>query len=95
MRVCRLLYADRVGVFASRTSALAGERKRAFRAIGGEDRPDFRPISDLRKQPVEVCKAVLVQVVRLAGAAGLVTRGNVAMDGTNLHGNAARHQAMR
>jgi hypothetical protein len=37
---------------------------------------------------------VFVQVVRLAGAAGLVQLGNVSTDGTKIQGNASRHKAM-
>jgi transposase len=72
MMVCLLLYAYCVGVFSSRKIALACERHLAFLAIVGEDRPDFRTISDFRKLHLEAFKAVFVQVVRLAGAAGLV-----------------------
>jgi hypothetical protein len=63
-------------------------------AIVGEDRPDFRTISDFRKLHLEAFKAVFVQVGRLAGAAGLVTWGNVSPDGTKIQGNASRHKAM-
>jgi len=35
-------------------------------AIVGQDRPDFRTISDFRKLHLEACKDVFVQVVRLA-----------------------------
>jgi len=48
MMVCVLRYAYSVGVFSSRNIALACERHLAFLAIVGEERPDFRPISDLR-----------------------------------------------
>ena len=48
MMVCLLLSAYSVGVFASRTIARACERHLAFLAIVGEDRPDFRTISDFR-----------------------------------------------
>ena len=64
MLVCLLLYAYCVGVFSSRKIALACERNLAFLAIVGEDRPDFRTISDFRKLPLEAFKAVFVQVVR-------------------------------
>jgi transposase len=94
MMVCLLLYAYSVGVFSSRKIALACERNLAFMAIVGEDRPDFRTISDFRKQHLEVFKEVFVQVVRLAGEAGLVKLGNVSTDGTKLQGNASRHKAM-
>jgi transposase len=94
MRVCLLLYAYCVGVFSSRKIAWACERHLAFMAIVGQERPDFRTISDFRKQHLEPCKEVFVQVVRLAGEAGLVQLGNVATDGTKIQGNASRHKAM-
>ena len=94
MLVGLLLYAYCVGVFSSRKIALACERNLAFLAIAGEDRPDFRTISDFRKLHLEAFKAVFVQVVRLAGEAGLVKLGNVSTDGTKIQGNASRHKAM-
>jgi transposase len=94
MMVCLLLYAYCVGVFSSRKIAWACERNLAFMAIVGQERPDFRTISDFRKQHLEPFKEVFVQVVRLAGEAGLVKLGNVATDGTKIQGNASRHRAM-
>jgi transposase len=94
MMVCLLLYAYGVGVFSSRKIALACERHLAFMAIVGQERPDFRTISDFRKQHLEAFKEVFVQVVRLAGEAGLVQLGNVSTDGTKIQGNASRHKAM-
>ena len=64
MMVCLLLYAYCVGVFSSRKIALACERNLAFMAIVGENRPDFRTLSDFRKLHLEAFKAVFVQVVR-------------------------------
>jgi len=94
MRVCLLLYAYCVGVFASRKIALACERNLAFLAIVGQDRPDLRTIRDVRTRHLAACKDVFVQVVRLAGAAGWVKLGNVSTDGTKIQGNASRHKAM-
>jgi transposase len=94
MMVCLLLYAYCIGVFSSRQIALACERNLAFMAIVGQERPDFRTISDFRTQPLEAFKDVFVQVVRVAAAAGLVQWGNVATDGTKIQGNASRHKAM-
>src|SRR5207245_11436923 len=94
MMVCLLLYAYCVGVLSGRKIALAGERNLAFIAIVGQDRPDFRTISDFRKLHLEAFKDVFVQVVRLAAETGLVKLGNVATDGTKIQGNASRHKAM-
>jgi hypothetical protein len=95
MRVCLVLSASCVGVFASRQIAWACERKLAFLALVGQERPDFRTISDFRTLHLEAFKDVCGQVVRLAGEAGLGRLGNVATDGTKMQGNASRHKAMR
>src|SRR6266478_6368719 len=94
MMVCLLLSAYCVGVFSSRKIALACERNLAFMAMVGQDRPDFRTISDFRKLHLEAFIDVFVAVVRLAGEAGLVKLGNVSTDGTKIQGNASRHKAM-
>ena len=94
MMVCLLLSAYCLGVFSSRKIALACERHLAFLAMAGQDRPDFRTISDVRTLPLAAFKDVWVQVVRLAGEAGWVKWGNVSTDGTKIPGNASRHKAM-
>jgi len=94
MMVCLLLYAYCVGVFSSRKIAQACERNLAFIAIVGQERPDFRTISDCRKLHLAAFKDVFVQVLRIAGEAGLVQLGNLATDGTKIQGNASRHKAM-
>lgn len=94
MMTCLLIYAYCVGVFSSRKIALACERNLAFIAIVGDERPDFRTISDFRKQHLEAFKELFVHVLRLAKEAGLVKLGNVSTDGTKLQGNASRHKAM-
>ena len=65
-----LLYAYGVGVCSSRRIARACARNLAFLALGGQDRPDFRTLSDFRKLHLAACKDVLVPVGRLAGEAG-------------------------
>ena len=94
MMTCLLMYAYCVGVFSSRKIALACERNLAFIAIVGDERPDFRTISDFRKQHLEAFTELFVQVLRLAKEAGLVKLGNVSTDGTKIQGNASRHKAM-
>src|SRR2546426_462095 len=94
MMVCLLLYAYCVGVFSSRKIAWACERNLAFLAIVGDDRPDFRTISDFRKIHLEAFAGVFTTVLRLAAVAGLVRLGNLAIDGTKIQGNASRHKAM-
>src|SRR3989454_301784 len=63
MMVCLLLYAYCVGVFSSRKIALACERNLAFMAIVGQDRPDFRTISDFRKLHLDALPWIFVPSV--------------------------------
>src|SRR2546426_2789833 len=94
MMVCLLLYAYCVGVFSSRKIALACERNLAFIAIVGQERPDFRTVSDFRKLHLEAFRDLFVQVLRVAGEAGMVKLGNVSTDGAKIQGNASRHKTM-
>ena len=92
--VCLLVYAYCFGVYSSRKIARACERNLAFLAIVGSDRPDFRTISDFRKDHLQHLASLFVQVLRLAAAAGLVRLGNLAFDGSKFTGQASRHKAM-
>ena len=94
LMTCLLLYAYSVGVFSSRKIAQACERNLAFLAIVGEDRPDFRTISDFRKLHLDALAGLFTQVLNLAHAAGLVQLGAWATDGSKFPGNASRHKAM-
>jgi transposase len=94
MMTCLWLYAYAVGVFSSRKIATACERNLAFLAIVGDDRPDFRTISDFRKLHLDALAGLFTQVLELAHAAGLIQLGAWATDGSKFPGNASRHKAM-
>jgi transposase len=94
LMTCLWLYAYSVGVFSSRKLATACERNLAFLAIVGDDRPDFRTVSDFRKLHLAALADLFHQVLRLAHEAGLVQLGLWATDGSKLPGNASRHKAM-
>jgi transposase len=94
MMCCLWLYAYSVGVFSSRKMATACERNLAFLAIVGDDRPDFRTISDFRKLHLDALSNLFTQVLKLAQEAGLVQLGAWATDGSKFPGNASRHKAM-
>ena len=94
MMVTLLVYAYSVGVCSSRKIAAACERNLAFRAIVGDDPPDFRTISDFRKIHVAAFRPLFLEVLRLAGELGMVKLGNLSTDGTKMRANASRHKAM-
>src|SRR5258707_3854354 len=94
MMVTLLVYACSVGVCSSRKIAAACERNLAFRAIVGNDPPDFRTISDFRKIHLAAFRPLFLEVLRLAGEMGMVKLGNLSTDGTKMGANASRHKAM-
>jgi transposase len=94
MMVTLLVYAYSVGVCSSRKIAAACERNLAFRAIVGDDPPDFRTISDFRKIHKAAFRPLFLEVLRLAGELGMVKLGNLSTDGTKMRANASRHKAM-
>jgi transposase len=94
MMVTLLVYAYSVGVCSSRRVAAACERNLAFRAIVGNDPPDFRTISDFRKLHLAAFQPLFLEVLRLTGEMGMVKLGNLSTDGTKMRANASRHKAM-
>jgi len=94
MLVALLLYGYSRGIYSSRQLARACEERVDVMAVTGMNRPDFRTISDFRKRHLTALSGLFLQVLRLCKAAGLITFGHVAMDGTKLKANASRHKAM-
>jgi transposase len=94
MMTTLLVYSYSVGVFSSRKIAGACERNLAFLAIVGNDCPDFRTISDFRKNHEAAMKPLFLEVLRVAGELGMVQLGNLSTDGTKIEANASRHKAM-
>jgi transposase len=82
------LYAYAVGVPASRQVARRLHEDIAFRVLAANTTPDFRTISDFRKQHLAALRGLFVQVLRLCQHAGLVTLGHIVLDGTKLKAKA-------
>ena len=94
MMVKVLLYGYCVGVASSRRIAQRLHEDIAFRVLSANNTPDFRTISDFRKDNLEALSGLFLQVLALCRRAGLVKLGHVALDGTKVRANASRHKAM-
>ena len=94
MMVKELLYGYCVGVSSSRRIAQRLHEDIAFRVLAANNTPDFRTISDFRKDNVDALSGLFVQVLALCQQAGLVKLGHVALDGTKVKANASKHKAM-
>ena len=94
MMVKVLLYGYCVGVASSRRIAQGLHEDIAFRVLAANNTPDFRTISDFRKDNLDALSGLFVQVLALCQQAGLVKLGHVALDGTKVKANASKHKAM-
>ena len=94
MMVKVLLYGYCVGVASSRRIAQRLHEDIAFRVLAANNTPDFRTISDFRKDNLDALSGRFVQVLALCQQAGLVKLGHVALDGTKVKANASKHKAM-
>ena len=94
MMVKVLLYGYCIGVASSRRIALRLHEDISFRVLAANNTPDFRTISDFRKDHLGALAGLFLQVLELCQKAGLVKLGHVALDGTKVKTNASRHKAM-
>ena len=94
MMVKVLLYGYCIGVASSRRIAQRLHEDIAFRVLAANNTPDFRTISDFRKDHLAALSGLFLQVLAFCQRAGLVKLGHVALDGTKVRANASRHKAM-
>ena len=88
MMVKVLMYAYCVGVPSSRRVARRLHEDIAFRVLAANNTPDFRTISDFRKDHLEALSGLFLQVLMLCQREGLAKLGHVALDGTKVRANA-------
>lgn len=89
-----VLYGYCVGVRSSRELERACTDVVAFRWLAAQQAPDFRSIGRFRERHLAALGNVFLQALELCRAAGMVSLGKVALDGTKVRANASRHKAM-
>lgn len=89
-----LLYSYCIGVASSRRIEKRLHEDIPFRVLAANNTPDFRTISDFRKDHLKALSGLFLQVLKLCKKAGLVKLGHVALDGTKIKANASKHKAM-
>ena len=94
MLLTALFYGYCTGVFSSRKLAARCETDVAFRVISAGQYPDFRTLSDFRKDHLADFKRLFLEVLRLCREAGLLRLGHVSLDGSKFQANASKHKAM-
>ena len=89
-----LFYGYATGVFSSRKIERATYEAVPFRFIAGNQHPDHDTLATFRRTFLPELKELFVQVLLLAQEAGVLKLGTISLDGTKIHADASRHNAV-
>jgi len=89
-----LIYAYSQGIFSSREIEKKCHEDLSFMFISHFNCPNFRVLSDFRKDNYEFFKDCFKQSALLAMEAGLASLGHVSLDGSKFKANTSKHKAM-
>jgi transposase len=84
-----LFYAYSQGVFSSRKIAERVRYDIRFMFVAGHQQPDFRTISDFRKNHLDLLAGYFKQIVLLCHQLGLIALRTIAIDSTKIKANAS------
>lgn len=94
MLVGLLIYGYATGTYSSRAIEKATYDSVAFRYIAANQHPDHDTLCAFRRRFLKEIEQLFMQVLQVAGEMKLVKLGTVSLDGTKIHANASRHNAL-
>jgi len=89
-----LLYGYATGVFSSRKIERATYEAVPFRFIASNMHPDHDTLANFRRTFLQELKDLFVQVLLLAQEAGVLKLGTISLDGSKIHADASKHNAV-
>lgn len=89
-----LFYGYSTGTMSSRKIGDKLTTDITFMWLAAMQKPDFRTISDFRKNHRAAVEKLFTQIVVLANHMGLTNMGHVSIDGSKINANASKHKAM-
>ena len=89
-----LFYGYATGVFSSRKIEKGTHESIPLRYIAGGLHPDHDTIAHFRKTFLAEIQELFVQVLLLAQTAGVLKMGNISLDGSKIHADASKSQAV-
>ena len=89
-----LIYAYSHGVFSSRQIEKRCNEDLGFMYIAGKHCPNFRVLSDFRKDRGDFFRSCFKQTVRMALELDMASLGHVSLDGSKFKANSSKHKAM-
>jgi transposase len=92
MLIKLLLYGYSIGIRSSRRIQREAREDLVFMWLAGMQEPDFRTISDFRKDRLKDIKRLFQQVLETCYELGMVKCGKVSIDGTKIEANSSRYK---
>jgi len=89
-----LFYGYASGVFSSRKIERATYESIPFRFLAGHLHPDHDTLANFRRRFLDQIKALFVQVLLWAVEAEVFTLADISLDGTKIHADASKSQAI-
>jgi transposase len=89
-----LLYGYCPGVFSSRKIERATTESLPFRFLASAWQPDHDTIANFRRSFLTEIKELFVEVLLLAQESGVLKLGNISLDGSKVHADASKSQAV-
>lgn len=89
-----LFYGYATGTFSSRKIEKKTYTSIAYYFIAGGLHPDHDTINTFRKDNLAEIKALFVQILLIAQAAGVLELGNISLDGSKIHADASKSKAV-
>jgi transposase len=87
-----ILYAYSIGLRSSRRIQRALREDVVFMWLAGQQEPDFRTISDFRKDRLKDVRKLFKEVLGICVELGMVQCGKISIDGTKVEANSSRHK---
>lgn len=88
-----LIYSYSQGIFSSRKIEKRCREDLSFMYISHANCPNFRVLSDFRKENYDFFKSCFRQSVIIAKNLGMVSLGHVSLDGSRFYANTSKHKA--
>ena len=89
-----LFYGYATGTFSSRKIERATYESMPFHFLAGGLHPDHDTIANFRKTFLPELKDLLVHILLYAQEIGVLTLGNISLDGTKIHADASKSSAI-
>src|SRR3972149_1088116 len=88
-----LIYAYSQGIFSSRKIEKKCSQDLSFMYISHRNCPNFRVLSDFRKDNWQFFVECFKVSVKIASGLGMLSLGHVGIDGSKFHANTSKHKA--